>query len=41
MNCIYCGTNLWETSYGNIWCPNCGKLNTVEESTDDDHSYIG
>jgi len=41
MNCIYCGTELLDTNYGNKWCSNCGKINLEEESTDDDHSYIG
>jgi len=41
MNCIYCGTELWETSYGRTWCPVCFKAIEEEEPTDDDHSYIG
>lgn len=25
-NCPYCGCKLRETTYGRLWCPNCGKI---------------
>jgi len=42
--CPYCGTELFDTTYGNRWCPNCGKVTIENESiedTDKDRSYIG
>ena len=39
--CPNCGCILEKTSYGRDWCPVCFKAIEDEESTDDDHSYIG
>jgi uncharacterized Zn finger protein (UPF0148 family) len=40
-NCPYCGCALKETSYGRLWCPNCGIVEDVEADKDDKGSYIG
>ena len=43
--CPYCGTRLTETSWGNKWCPNCGKVEEKIEEQEDDYKvykgYIG
>lgn len=30
--CFHCGTKLIRTTWGNLFCPNCGKINGKEES---------
>lgn len=44
-NCPYCGTELKETTFGNKFCPNCGKveINNPDElkSNDENPSYVG
>lgn len=42
--CPYCGTILRETNLGNWWCPNCGKINKIEEKREENggsKKYIG
>ena len=42
MRCPFCGTELKETNYGRLFCPNHGII-TIEKEEDKDKeaSYIG
>jgi uncharacterized Zn finger protein (UPF0148 family) len=40
-NCPFCGTPLKDTTFGNKWCPNCGKIEELkEEDEDKERTYI-
>jgi uncharacterized Zn finger protein (UPF0148 family) len=42
-NCPFCGTELLETTYGRLHCPNHGIIHIDEEDIDEakEVSYIG
>ena len=39
--CPHCGTKLLKTNWGNLFCPNCGKVDTEKESDEREISYVG
>ena len=41
-NCPYCGTPLKKTTLGNLWCPNCGKIEEeIKSDSEETPRYIG